>query len=1216
MDYLPDIRAAMAGPEGRALLLDLAARVGRPLKHATTGGGASESPGDRGLCVRRRKDGTWVWEDRKGALTSPGGKTGGDAIDLWQTIHGGTKAEAIRAVAAALGLTATHGPQRAAVLASIRANAEAQAAKAAQAATDKAADSARRIASVLDRGRERHAEAAAFAYLTRTRKIPQPPEGWPASILWQNRTDPTHPDHQARKGGAHPFILYLAQDPGGRVVAIQRAALTRAGDLAWSAKEGKRKTWGEASAGVVWIRNPEDATALALTEGVEDGLALAHLARTAGVSLAVAAALGTANAAKIAEAWARAGTPHGLPFLAAFDRDAAGAKAARVSARAFFEQARPALSCLPPPALGVKDWNEAIGNPGAPGIVGDAIRRRLARLAKMAAAYQDRRRGAPGFPVARELAEYEAQMAAATGTLRGEIAAFFRQARAWEITQAAPGTPSTKPPARLIQATLGGGKTAATMEILAHWAATWRSPEGGHLRALYLLPTFRMAQEAYATFRKAAQRTGIFIPAALIGGRAQPNIFHPQGPMNGALCVQPRTASALGGGHGDTRQSVRAQLCPGCPAFQACQTRHGVTATDPGTPGGYLAQGDILAQMARTGGVVFATTDYLHSDLPGPAPAKTEGAAASTFTSAFHPQVTILDERAERSIRGSVLGPREWARLGEGEPFDPATGAPLHHDPAPRAAWMMATGWNPQDPDASPNPPMADGSAHARQAQRAAVGEHLAAIRGDLGRLRAILEAEGPTPATPGASRTIGTDARRNALALFAEGKPLHFFRRAVASLEERDPKAPTISASADATADERQAANLTEYAEARGIDAWRAFQRFRAALERAETADRQRAEGKAPGTPGHDPRAWVEIVTARPRAGMPSVPCAILRTAEIRLDKAGGALWQRVRKAPILALDATGDAKILAATLGRPVETIAIDFPRHPGTALDGDPGAGWSKRRTFEKPAHGETSRTISKEGRRTAARLAGYVADVQARTGGRVAIIGTKEQTAHLWAPEMEAYGLDVVPGHFRAIRGSNDWEACTAAVIVGVEIGKAGGLGLAEVKGADHLGPFISGPLGIEPEARALAAALGRRFTPADPEDWGRAWACMGPAEANRAAIFEAKGAGRPRRYLWSTWRHFLDGSRVRFLEPRHPDPLGRAVLWQTIHAEIIQALHRVRQVRHPRHLAALNGLALPEHYARDLGSVATWAYKAPARKPDADEAAAPGEAAAA
>jgi hypothetical protein len=738
------------------------------------------------------------------------------------------------------------------------------------------------------------------------------------------------------------------------------------------------------------------------------------------------------------------------------------------------------------------------------------------------------------------------------------------------------------------------------MEALAHHAQAWRADNGGFLRALCLFPRFEMAREAFETFRAAGRRIGVFIPAALIGGRAQPNIFHPGGLMRGALCVQPKSAAALGGGHGDTRQSVRAHLCPGCPAFQACQTRHGANDRDPGTPGGYLAQGEIVAQIQQTGGVIFATADYLHSDLPGPAP-KAEGAAASTFASTFRPQVTILDERPERSIRGAVLGPREWTRLAAGELFD-EHGRPAHYDPAPRAAWMMATGWNPQDVQASPHPPTPAGSAHERQAQRSAVYQALADVRAALDAYRDILEQAAPQPWTPGASYTIGPDARRAALALFDKGKPLDFFRRAVVSLEERDPLAPTVGATADPDADQKQADDLTAYAETRGIDAWRAFLRLRAALRRAEAADKRRARGKAPGTPGHDPRAWVEIIHARPRAGQPPRPMAVVRTAEIRLDDDGGALWKRVRKGPILALDATGDPDILAATLGRPVEAVRIDFPRHPETVLDGDPGEGWSKRRTLEKP--GTDARGPSAFGEQIAELLAEYIADLEAQTGGPVALIGTKEQTATLWAQAMAKRGLNVIPGHFRAVRGSNQWQDCPAAVVVGIEIGRAGGLGLVEIAGADDLGPLIYALTGgIEPEARALAAALGRPFTPADPEDWGKAWACTGPAAANRADIWNNRASqnGRPARYLWSTWRHYRDGTRVRHLEPRHPDPLGRAVLWQTIHAEIIQALHRVRQVRHPRHLAALNGLALPEHYTRDLGRVTDWADRLAERK---------------
>jgi hypothetical protein len=511
---------------------------------------------------------------------------------------------------------------------------------------------------------------------------------------------------------------------------------------------------------------------------------------------------------------------------------------------------------------------------------------------------------------------------------------------------------------------------------------------------------------------------------------------------------------------------------------------------------------------------------------------------------------------------------------------------------------MMATGWNPTDAQASPNPPAPTGSAHERQAQRSAVYQALADVRAAVDAYRDILEQAAPQPWTPGASYTIGPDARRAALALFDKGKPLDFFRRAVASLEERDPLAPAVGATADPDADQKQANDLTAYAERRGIDAWRAFLRLRATLRRAEAADRRRARGRAPGTPGQDPRAWVEIIHARPRAGQPARPLAVVRTAEIRLDDDGGALWKRVRKAPILALDATGDPDILAATLGRPVEAVRIEFPRHPETVLDGDPGEGWSKSKTLARTQHGKPSAAPSADGMKTAERLAGYVADLQARTRGPVALIGTKAQTADLWAPEMEAYGLAVVAGHFQDLRGSNKWQACPAAVIVGVEIGATGGLGLIEVFGADDLGPLLDGGAGIEPEARALAAALGRPFTPADPEDWGKAWACTGPAAANRAASLVG---ARVRRYLWSTWRHFIDGTRVRHLEPRHPDPLGRAVLWQQKHAEIVQALHRVRQIRHPRHLAALNGLALPEYYHRDLGRVTTWTYPAPARK---------------
>jgi len=1195
-DRLPDIQAAMATPAGRDLLIALAALAapGRPLKHKTGDGGASEKPGGRGLCVRKGPRGAWRWDDRTGILTTHEGRTGGDAVDLWKRVYGTDTAAAIHEVATALGITGTPA-QKAAIRATIHATAQQAAATTAAQQSKRAAQRTAQIAEAITRGREERARRVADLYLTGTRGIPEPPGGWPASILWQIRYDTTHPDAKRHGGGRHPFILYAAHNDAGEIVAIQRAALTQNGRLAWRKQEGTRKTWGDPVTGKVWIQRPEDAAALALTEGVEDGLALAHLARAAGVSLAVAAALGTANATKIAEAWAKTETPDGLPFLAAFDRDAAGATAARKATRAFFEQARPALSFLPPPALGVKDWNEAIRDPAAPAIIGTRLRRRLACLAQMTAAYQDRRRGAPGYELARDPQAYADQMAAATQAMTQDIAGFFNEARRWDYADAqrAPGSkaPQTPPPTRLILTTLGGGKTAATMNQLARQAQAWghrkAAQDGGPapFRGLCLFPRFEMAREAYETFQQACARLRIYIPAVLIGGRGQPNTYHPGGPMGGALCIQPKTAVALGAGHGDARQSVRAQLCPGCPAFQACQTRHNPGARalhDPGTPGGYLAQGDIIAMMGRNGGIVFTVTDYLHGDLPGPAPSATPGAAASSFGSTFTPHVTIIDERIERSTRSLALGPREWAQLSAGDPFD-ATGAPLHDEPATRAAWMAATGW---DPDAAPAPTIPQGSRHGGLALRQSVEHHRGQILADLGTLRAILEGCRPARAVPGATRSITSAARRKALDLFKPGAPLDFFRRAVASLEERDPRAPTIRATATQADDLEQSNKIHAYEESRGLRTWRAFLRLRATLRRADAADRRRAKAGLP--PIQDPRAWVEMAQL---PGGKAPPFPVIRTAELRLDEAGGALWQRVRKRPILALDATGDPEILAAIFpARPVTTARVEFPRHPRTILEGDPGEGWSKSATMHNGAR-------SRRGQQTADQLAGRAADLYRVTGQPIGLIGTKQQIAAVWGPALDARGIPYIAGNFQDLRGSNKWEKCAAIIIVGVEIGPEGGLGHIAAIGADDLGPLIQDRAGIETEARALAAALGRPFEPADPEDWPTAWACVGPAHTNRAAIMTARHGRHPARYLWSTWRHYADGTRARFLEPRHPDPLGRAVLWQRIHAEIIQALHRVRQVRHPRHLVALNGLALPEIYTAALGGVSTWGYAA-------------------
>lgn len=1201
IDHLPDIRAAMKTPDGRALLLHLCDRAGRPLKHATTGGGASQSPGDRGLCVRQGTGGAWRWDDRTGKWTTPGGKTGGDAIDLWQTIHGGTRAQAIKAVAGELGIAGAPAPQQMAVLAARRALAAEEEAASAEKESRRRARNARALEAYQRDGRQGAAERAARLYLTKTRQIPEPPEGWPASIVWQARADEyDHPEHIRNKRGGlprPPMLIFLAEDAHGRIVGAQRVALTAEGLTAWACKRMGR---GNPGAGVVWIRRPDGMDALALTEGVEDGLALDHLARAAGQRLAVAATLGTTGAREILTAWQRTGTPGGLPILAAFDQDAPGRKAARAIVRGFFEQARPALSFLPPPALGATDWNAVLQranpDPGAPGIVEGAIRRRLARLTQMAAAFQDRRRGAPGFPVARDPDDYQAKMTAATKTLGEEIRAFFKDVDAWDRRRRAaeiaastkPKANAEQPPTRLNRTTLGGGKTATTMEHLAHWAKT-RAADGSARRVLCCFARFEMAREAFETFRALPHAEGIAV--ALIGGRAQPNTFHPQGPMNGALCVQPKTASSLGGGHGDTRQSVRAQLCKGCDFFDECQTRHGATAQDPGTPGGYLAQGEIVDHIAKNGGVVFTTSDYLHGDLPGPAGDDRADASASSFTSGFHPHVTILDERPERMTRGIVLGPREWATLADGKAYD-ENRMPAHHDPIPRAAWMWSTGWDPRNKNAPTSPP----STGSRR-EGVEVESRMYAIRRALANLRAILEAEGPTPSIPGARRNIGAEARRAVLDLFKgeSGKPLHYLRQAIASLEERDPKAPPIGATSDAQADEQQAKTLRTYAEDRGVYSWRAFTGLLAALRRAEARARRRT--RAGLAPMDDPGAWVEIIAT---PGAPNAaPSIIIRTAEIRLDEAGGALWKRVRRAPILALDATGDAEILAALFRREkIQDRAVDFPRHPGTTLDGDTGEGWSKRRTIYD----------AKRRKEAQAEIVALATNLIRRHGAPVAIIGTAEQIAKVFLPALTGAGFkeskkpgdggDFRAGHYNAIRGSNAFQDCQSGIIVGVEIGPAGGLGLIEAKGADQRGPFISPTFGIEPEARALAAALGRPFTPADAEDWGKAWACVGPAGANRPAIFEnkARETGRPRRYLWSTWRHFLDGSRVRHIEPRHPDPLARAVLWQRVHAEIVQALHRVRQVRNPRALVVLNGLALPEHYARDLGPSSQWASR--------------------
>jgi DNA primase len=148
------------------------------------------------------------------------------------------------------------------------------------------------------------------------RGLSRPADGWPPSLRF-------HPSKRHPSGECVPVMVAGASRwPERTVAAVQLTALAGAGVKAEI--EPQRWSRGALSGGAVRLGFWREGVPLAVTEGVEDGLAV----RQAVPGLACWAALGVANVTRLA-------LPQGASIVLVLDSDEAGRRTAAEAAKEF-----------------------------------------------------------------------------------------------------------------------------------------------------------------------------------------------------------------------------------------------------------------------------------------------------------------------------------------------------------------------------------------------------------------------------------------------------------------------------------------------------------------------------------------------------------------------------------------------------------------------------------------------------------------------------------------------------------------------------------------------------------------------------------------------------------------------------------------------------------------------------------------------------------------
>jgi hypothetical protein len=148
------------------------------------------------------------------------------------------------------------------------------------------------------------------------------------------------------------------------------------------------------------------------------------------------------------------------------------------------------------------------------------------------------------------------------------------------------GGPIAKPPRALITGVQGSGKTASAVAA----AASIRDP----LAVWITAPRLDLALEVAADYRRVAQPDSL--PVRVVRGRSAPDPARP----GQTMCERAAAAGVVAA----AGLSVRAKLCPTCPARDRC---------------GYLQQAAAIGTMGGRGVFVMATP-YLFLPSPAPAP--------------------------------------------------------------------------------------------------------------------------------------------------------------------------------------------------------------------------------------------------------------------------------------------------------------------------------------------------------------------------------------------------------------------------------------------------------------------------------------------------------------------------------------------------------------------------------------------------------------------
>lgn len=228
----------------------------------------------------------------------------------------------------------------------------------------------------------------------------------------------------------------------------------------------------------------------------------------------------------------------------------------------------------------------------------------------------------------------------------------------------------------------------------------------------------------------------------------------------------------------------------------------------------------------------------------------------------------------------------------------------------------------------------------------------------------------------------------------------------------------------------------------------------------------------------------------------------------------------------PLIVLDGTADPLLLGRALHRGLQVWRIDLQR---------------QGEVVQCLGRGFSNHSLARDPRHPADRTAGdhdlLWQQIEAVLRREVGASAKKILVVSTLAVETEARKRSIcadIPQaqlawtHYGATRGINRFEDCETLVLIGRR----------------------------QPPASA-AEAVARAFFWDDPEPFG-----LGEGyEVRHRMLFDKEGGAHP--------------TKVQV----HPDRRVQRVLWQMREAEVIQALDRVRAVRHPRRIVMLNAIDL-------------------------------------